>query len=99
VSLLSSLCVYTFLSHLNPDKSIIVARALLSLLFVQTIFDKIFVYHANSRTDLTEDHALRPVPEAAGIIFIKADLYLNVSAYGTEPFLLIDTKKMFLYAS
>jgi len=53
----------------------IVAIALLSLLFDPTILESTFSYPASSRTDLIEDQALRPVPPAAGINFTKHDLY------------------------
>jgi hypothetical protein len=54
----------------------IVAIALLSLLFEPTILESTFSYPANSRTDLIEEPALRPVPHVAGINFTKHDLYL-----------------------
>jgi hypothetical protein len=60
---------------LNVDKAKIAAFALLSLFVVQTIFDNIFLYQANSKTLLTEDQAFNQVPGAAGINLTTADLY------------------------
>jgi hypothetical protein len=51
----NSACLYL-------DKALIVAKALFNLLFDHIIFDKIFSYPAKSKTDLTEDQALSPVP-------------------------------------
>jgi len=53
----------------------IVNNALFKILFVPVILLKILVYQANSKTDLTDDHALRPVPGFAGTSFIRAALY------------------------
>jgi len=49
---------------------------LFNLFVVQTIFESILVYHANSKTLLTEEPAFKPVPGAAGNNLTFADLYL-----------------------
>jgi hypothetical protein len=59
---------------LYAAKAYIVANALLILLLDQIIFDKIFSYQANSRTDLTAEPAFIPVPDDAGRILTTADL-------------------------
>jgi len=68
--------VLSFLGFLYKDKACIVAIALFNLLFVQTILERILLYQANSKTDLTADQAFKPVPDAAGSNLIIADLNL-----------------------
>jgi hypothetical protein len=69
------------------------------LLFDQTILDNIFSYPANSKTALTEDPALRPVPAFAGNSFTKHDLYFVLVIYGTVLSFVKGTTYIFLYAS
>lgn len=77
----------------------IVASALLSLLFVPMIFDRMFVYPASSATERRAEPAFKPVPGAAGMSLIIADLYLYDTGYGTDPDSVIGVTLMFLYAS
>ena len=73
---------------LKDTNELMTAIALLRTLLDHMIFERILEYQASSKTILTEDHALRPVPEPAGRRTIRHDLYLQVpiTTTGSVPY-------------
>jgi len=78
---------------------LIVVKALFNLLLEPIILESIFLYQANSKTNLTEDQAFNQVHSAAGIILITDALFLTVIGYKIDPQVVIFKSLICLYAS